>query len=179
MQVHQLLEGSSWGAKWWEMREEDKQVGGQWSAQKHPEWWMMMARHNRRHLSPSAELVCTICHKYIWGNLLRLYVSFWFTITSSLDASPAGWGVWLPRVRFVREQISAACSFHKHRSSCLHVAICEAGVQRSFDFVSHIQTERGLHLFSQRQRRVPLGPGAYLTQVRQQQHICTQPNGQR
>lgn len=58
------------GQKWWEMKEEDKQVVGQWSAQKHPEWWMMMARHNRRHLSPSAELVCTICH--IWGNLLQI-----------------------------------------------------------------------------------------------------------
>lgn len=97
----------------------------------------------------------------------------------TLMPSPAGCSVRLPRVRFVREKISAGRSFNKHRPSCLHVAICEAGVQGSFDIVSHIQTERGLHLFFRRQRSVPLGPGAYLTQVRQRRHICTQPNGQR
>lgn len=81
----------------------------------------------------------------------------------------------------MREEISARRSFNKHGPSCLHVAICEAGVQASFDFVSHIQTDwgGGLHLFSQRRRSVPLGPGAYLTWVRLRRQICTQPNGQR
>lgn len=43
----------------------------------------------------------------------------------------------------MREEISARRSFNKHGPSCLHVAICEAGVQASFDFVSHIQTDWG------------------------------------
>lgn len=52
-------------------------------------------------------------------------------------------------------------------SGCLHVSIAEAGVHRSFDFVSLIQTEGGgeLHLFSRLQHSPPphlLGPGAYL-----------------
>lgn len=138
--------------------------------------------HNMSHLMKFvANLETSVRNKH--GNEIQITGDFMWAFDSQLQAAlmlpPMGWCVWLPHVRFVREQISAACSFHKRRSSCLHVAICEAGVQGSFDFVSHIQTERGLHLFSQRQRHVPLGPGAYLTQVPQRQHICTQPNGQR
>lgn len=55
-----------------------------------------------------------------------------------------GCSVRLPNVHFVHEEISAACSFNKHCSGCLHEAICEAGVQGSFHFVSHIQTEGGI-----------------------------------
>ncbi|CAJ1078599.1 Hypothetical predicted protein [Xyrichtys novacula] len=56
-------------------------------------------------------------------------------ITAGLDAFPVGCSVRLPNVHFVREEISAARSFNKHGSSCLHEAICEAGVQGSFHFM--------------------------------------------
>lgn len=50
--------------------------------------------------------------------------------------------------------------------------------RESFDFVSHIQTQRGLHLSFQCQGSVPPSPQAYLTQVQHDRHICTQQNEQ-
>lgn len=58
------------------------------------------------------------------------------------------------------------------RAVCTWLSVRQVG-RGSFDFVSHIQTERGLHLFFRRQRSIPLSPEAYLTQVRHRRHICT------
>lgn len=81
-------------------------------------------------------------------------------------------------VHFVHDEISPAALL-KNGSGCLHVAICQAGVQESFAFVSHIQTGKGITSIPLTPEKHPTEPGAYLARVGHHRHICTPPSERR
>lgn len=62
-------------------------------------------------------------------NYSHLYTSLWFAITPDLDAFPVGCGVSIAPRPLCAAGDKRGPLFNKHSSSCLHVAICEAGVR--------------------------------------------------
>lgn len=157
-----------------------KQCQCQQSSLKHPE---VIDDNNQteQHIHPASW--CSYqknwINKQAWnGNLFNLQknyitkkkvnsiqITYTFCVSLSITFTTSPVDPRLRHVHFVHEKISGGCAFEKekkHGSSYLHVAICEAGVRDSFDFVSHIQTQRGLHLFFRRQRSIQLGPGGLI-----------------
>lgn len=134
---------------------------------KDEQWWMMTFQ----------EVYSVYWNSNVWNCYYKnIQIGFALLIHSNSQPDCSHLGSCCSFVRFVQPVISSTRSFKKKKKnslSCLHLAICEAGVHGLFDFVSYPQTQRGLPLLYSSSakgasRRGGGNGGIYFTQV----HHC-------